>query len=45
MKPLNLFYEVPDPDRWLPFDRFARRIVRRLVLGPGADKAGKLWSS
>ena len=34
MNPLNLFYEEPDPDRWLPFDRFARRIVRRIVRGP-----------
>ena len=21
---LNLFYEEPDPDRWLPFDRHPR---------------------
>ena len=34
MKPLNLFYENPDPDRWLPFDRYPRRLVRRLVRGP-----------
>jgi glycosyltransferase involved in cell wall biosynthesis len=32
--PLNLFYEEPDPDRWLPFDRYPRRLVRRLVRGP-----------
>jgi hypothetical protein len=31
---LNLFYEEPDPDRWLPFDRHPRRWVRRLVRGP-----------
>lgn len=31
---LNLFYEEPDPDRWLPFDHYPRRIVRRLVRGP-----------
>lgn len=30
---LNLFYEEPDEDRWLPLDRFPRRIVRRLVRG------------
>jgi hypothetical protein len=30
---LNLFYEEPDEDRWLPFDRFPRRIVRRVVRG------------
>lgn len=34
MKPLNLFYDEPDPDRWLPFDRYPRRIVRQLVRGP-----------
>lgn len=31
---LNLFYEEPDPDRWLPFDRYPRRVVRRIVRGP-----------
>jgi glycosyltransferase involved in cell wall biosynthesis len=30
---LDLFYAEPDPDRWLPFDRFPRRLVRRLVRG------------
>jgi hypothetical protein len=30
---LNLFYEEPDGDRWLPFDRFPRRIVRRVLRG------------
>ena len=33
-RPLNLFYEEPDPDRWLPFDRHPRRLIRRLVRGP-----------
>ena len=32
--PLNLFYEEPDPDRWLPFDRYPRRLIRNLVRGP-----------
>jgi glycosyltransferase involved in cell wall biosynthesis len=32
--PLNLFYEEPDPDRWVPFDRHPRRLIRRLVRGP-----------
>lgn len=31
---LNLFYEEPDPDRWIPFDRIPRRLVRRIVRGP-----------
>jgi hypothetical protein len=30
---LNLFYEEPEGDRWLPFDRYPRRLVRRLVRG------------
>jgi glycosyltransferase involved in cell wall biosynthesis len=28
---LNLFYEEPDPDRWLPGDRYPRRVIRRLI--------------
>jgi len=32
--PLNLFYAEPDEDRWLPFDRLPRRLVRRIVRGP-----------
>ncbi len=30
---LNLFYAEPDDDRWLPFDRYPRRILRRLIRG------------
>jgi len=30
---LNLFYQEPDPDRWLPYDRYPRRIVRRILRG------------
>jgi hypothetical protein len=30
---LNLFYEELDGDRWLPLDRFPRRIVRRVLRG------------
>jgi hypothetical protein len=30
---LNLFYEEPDSDRWLPWDRYPRRVFRRLVRG------------
>jgi glycosyltransferase involved in cell wall biosynthesis len=32
-EPLNLFYEEPESDRWLPFDRHPRRLIRRLVRG------------
>ncbi|WP_088242269.1 glycosyltransferase [Calothrix rhizosoleniae] len=41
MKSLNLFYEEPENDRWLPLDRYPRRIIRRLVRGktrPGGHK-------
>lgn len=30
---LNLFYEEPDGDRWLPLDRYPRRVLRSLVHG------------
>jgi len=30
---LNLFYEEPETDRWLLFDRYPRRLIRRLVRG------------
>jgi glycosyltransferase involved in cell wall biosynthesis len=30
---LNLFYQEPDEDRWLPFDRVLRRVVRRVLRG------------
>jgi hypothetical protein len=30
---LNLFYDEPDPDRWIPFDRYPRRLVRHLLRG------------
>jgi hypothetical protein len=30
---LNLFYEEPDGDRWLPFDRYPRQVIRQLARG------------
>jgi glycosyltransferase involved in cell wall biosynthesis len=30
---LNLFYQEPDPDRFVRFDRYPRRALRRLVRG------------
>jgi len=30
---LNLFFSTPDPDRWLPYDCYPRRVIRRLVRG------------
>jgi len=38
---LNLFYQEPDPDRFLKFDRYPRRIVRRVIRGkrqPGGQE-------
>ena len=32
-KTLNLFYEEPEPDRWLAYDRYPRRIIRRIFRG------------
>jgi glycosyltransferase involved in cell wall biosynthesis len=33
-RPLNLFYEEPDQDRWAPLDRYPRRIIRWALRGP-----------
>lgn len=30
---LNIFYEEPDPDRWIKYDRFPRKIIRRIYRG------------
>ena len=30
---LNIFYEEPDQDRWFYFDRYPRRVIRRLLRG------------
>lgn len=38
---MHLFYDEPDPDRWVPGDRYVRRVVRRIVRGkprPGGQK-------
>jgi glycosyltransferase involved in cell wall biosynthesis len=32
-RPLNIFYSEPNPDRWLPFDRYPRKLIRRMVRG------------
>ncbi|CAN5869312.1 glycosyltransferase [soil metagenome] len=40
-KPINLFYQEPDPDRWLRYDRYPRSIFRHLLRGkprPGGQK-------
>ncbi|MFD2161031.1 glycosyltransferase [Paradesertivirga mongoliensis] len=33
IEPINLFYEEPDPDRWVKYDRYPRKIIRRLLRG------------
>ena len=41
IEPINLFYEEPADDRWLPYDRYPRAVIRRLVRGkplPGGQK-------
>jgi glycosyltransferase involved in cell wall biosynthesis len=38
---LNIFYEEPEGDRWFPFDRYPRRVARRVLRGkpqPGGHK-------
>ncbi len=30
-KPLNIFYEEPDPDRWFIYDRYPRRLIRNIL--------------
>lgn len=30
---LNIFYEEPKNDRWFPYDRYPREIIRRIVRG------------
>lgn len=32
-KPLNIFYEEPDPDRWFKYDRYPRKLIRRIIRG------------
>jgi glycosyltransferase involved in cell wall biosynthesis len=39
--PLQIFYAEPEADRWLPLDRYPRRLVRRLLRGkpsPGGHR-------
>jgi glycosyltransferase involved in cell wall biosynthesis len=33
MGTVNVFYEEPDPDRWIRFDRYPRRVARRVIRG------------
>ena len=33
LKPLNLFYSEPDPDRFFKYDRYPRKVIRRIIRG------------
>lgn len=33
MNKLNIFYLEPDPDRWIKYDRYIRKLIRRVVRG------------
>ena len=33
IKALNIFYQEPDPDRWIKYDRYPRRWIRRFLRG------------
>jgi len=33
MSSLNIFYEEPDPDRWFLYDRYPRKVIRRIFRG------------
>lgn len=33
MNPLNLFYSEPNPDRWFKYDRYPRKVIRRIFRG------------
>lgn len=32
-KVLNLFYQEPNPDRWIKYDRYPRQVIRRIIRG------------
>ncbi len=39
----NLFYEEPDPDRWFKYDRYFRKIIRKLLRGPEPIGGVQRW--
>jgi len=41
-KPINIFYEEPDPDRWFKFDRYPRRVIRRIIRGKHRPGSGMM---
>ncbi len=43
MRKINIFYEEPDPDRWIKYDRYPRRIVRKLLRGKAPVGGVQKW--
>jgi hypothetical protein len=43
IQPLNLFYEEPDTDRWIKYDRYPRKVFRNLFRGPAPVGGVKRW--
>lgn len=41
--PLHLFYEEPDPDRWVKYDRYPRRVIRQIFRGEPPVGGVKKW--
>ena len=39
----NLFYEEPENDRWFKYDRYPRKIIRRIIRGPEPIGGVKRW--
>ncbi len=37
-EPLNIFYQEPMPDRWVPYDRYPRKLVRELLYATGVRR-------
>jgi len=40
---LYLFYQEPDPDRWVPLDRYPRALIRRVVRGKALPGGVMRW--
>ena len=36
--PFNLFYQEPMPDRWVPYDRYPRKLIRKLLYATGVRR-------
>lgn len=36
--PLNIFFYAPNSDRWVPYDRYPRRLVREMLYATGIRK-------